>query len=301
MWKELNPEYLRDRWLDRVTSSYLGPLSEVLRAVAWFSLVTPVVEVAWIQSAGGKRLPVLHGAVVVLVLTGSFAELVGRFMAVGVEDATRNIIANFQLDDWETAQNGDADGMGWRVLDLGHMVMVRGLLQWIDAFEWLCLFGLLSLLFFSVSSEQRTFSTRWATLGLCVAVLSVADLAANVARLDSWVLASEVALALTAMNTLVLLPIWLVWLAATLPDVRDDAPDLFEREGEAPPEKTERAALNPRFPIPETPPGTLGRDDDDYNDQEEKREETTQGAGVDRQVEAYASKLQALATDAEIL
>jgi len=308
LWKDLNPDYLRDRWVDRVTSSWLNPLGEVFGAMAWISLVVPVVEVAWIQSLGGKRRMALHGSVVLLVLSGAFAELVGRFMAVGVEDAARRLVARFELDDWDTSANGDADGMGWRVLDLGHMVFLNGLLQWIDAFEWIALFGCLSLLYLSVHQKHGTFSTRWTALGLLIAILSIADFAAEVARLDSWITASEVSLALKSLNSMVLLPIWLLWLAIRLPWVRDDCDRLFERDEDDnndTNDSQERAALNQRaqFPIPAPPRGTLGQDVIGQPEQAElasKPPPTEELPPVDTQVEEYASKLKALA-DKEIL
>lgn len=323
LWKDLDPDYLRDRWVEQTSSSSTAggfwiPLAQVLRAVAWVSLIVPVVEVAWIQSLGGQRRRVLHASVVLLVVSGSFTELVGRFMAVGVEDATRHLMGHFQLDDWDTAVDGNADGMGWRVLDLGHMVFQRGLLQWIDAFEWIALFGFLSLLYHSVHAKHETFSTKWTALGLLIAMLSVADFAAEVARLDSWIVASRVALVLTSLNTVILLPVWLLWLALRLPHVRDDCERLFERdEGGPPPDVSpvERASMlggvpPNQFPIPAPPPGTLGQEvigaagadtgsgsGSSDTSQPTVASKTTLPANdtnVDDQVGAYASKLRDL-------
>ena len=56
----------------------------------------------------------------------------------------------------------------------------------------------------------------WARLGLFIAFLTFIDFSADVLRLDEWASFSAVAIAVTVVNTLILLPAWLIILSCTL-------------------------------------------------------------------------------------
>jgi len=58
---------------------------------------------------------------------------------------------DFNLEDWD---DGDVMGTGWRVLEMIHIV-TAGMLLWIDAFESLALFGIVSVIFYSIETEPR--------------------------------------------------------------------------------------------------------------------------------------------------
>lgn len=94
-----------------------------------------------------------------------------------------------------------------------------GLVLWIDAFEWIALFCILVLLYFSVGTqlkENRTVSMWWARLGLFIAFLTFIDFSADVLRLEEWQAFSLVAIAVAVINTMILLPLWLIILSCQL-------------------------------------------------------------------------------------
>ena len=68
----------------------------------------------------------MHSYMVILVFSGSFCEFACRLMETGLEDATRWMVLNFNLNDWETRYDGEVDGMGWRVLEMMD-VATRGM------------------------------------------------------------------------------------------------------------------------------------------------------------------------------
>ena len=93
------------------------------------------------------------------------------------------------------------------------------MILWIDAFEWISLFCILILLYYSVGTqakENRTLSIWWARLGLLIAFLTFIDFAADVLRLEDWRVFAQVAVATAVINTILLLPIWLTILAFQL-------------------------------------------------------------------------------------
>lgn len=91
--------------------------------------------------------------------------------------------------------------------------------MWIDAFEWIALFCILILLYFSVGTqakENRTLSMWWARLGLFIAFLTFIDFSADVLRLEEWQFFAEIAIAVSVINSLILLPLWLLILSCQL-------------------------------------------------------------------------------------
>ena len=121
----LEPHYILQTWKHRFSYANLTSWASLFNAFAWFSMVIPITQLAYILSNGGKRKPIMHAYLVLLVFTGSFTEFLSRLIMSGMEDSTRHLIIHFSLDDWETAYDGEKDGMGWRVLELIHNI-VRG-------------------------------------------------------------------------------------------------------------------------------------------------------------------------------
>ena len=121
---------------------------------------------------------------------------------------------DFNLSNW---LGGDEDdNIGWRVLEIAYFLL-EGTLLWIDAVEWLFLSAMLTLLYISVRSHQeRLLGIRWARLGLVMAFLCFVDFASDILRFQSWRTFSMVALGITVISRLILLPIWLVWLGRQL-------------------------------------------------------------------------------------
>ena len=120
-WKTLEPHFIVQTWVWRLLNGTLNSWANLLNSFAWFSLVIPIVQVAWVLSRKGKRRVGMHSYLVFLVLGGCFSEFTSRLITTGLEDVTRYIVMNFNLDDWETSFTGDIDGMGWRVIEMVHL------------------------------------------------------------------------------------------------------------------------------------------------------------------------------------
>jgi hypothetical protein len=109
---------------------------------------------------------------------------------------------------------------------------LEGLILWIDAFEWLALFGIFVLMFVSVWSMKGSlvycpFGRKWACFGLCIGVLCMVDFAADVARFVSWRFFEKLALAISILNTVLFIPLWLLELARQLPKARAGTDQYF--------------------------------------------------------------------------
>lgn len=182
----------------------------------------------------------MHSYMVILVFSGSFCEFACRLMETGLEDATRWMVLNFNLNDWETRYDGEVDGMGWRVLEMMD-VATRGFLLWIDTLEWIILFQVILLIFLSLhyepSHDKSGFPKSWAILGLVTSVCCIFDFTSTLLRLDNWRLWSFVSLLLTFGNRLVLLPLWLIGLGIQLPRavILQEERWARDKEGENPP------------------------------------------------------------------
>jgi len=108
-----------------------------------------------------------------------------------------------------------------------------GLLNWVDAFEWICLFTILILLYFSIGTqmpEQRAMSMGWARLGLMVAFLSFVDFSADLLRLEDWKTFAQFAIFISIVNTCILLPMWLLWLSCTIRNVLPNYDEIEEND-----------------------------------------------------------------------
>jgi len=125
-WKRLDPLQIRSNLIFHFLTTNLTSWSNLLNAFAWFGLIVPIVQLSWILSRKGRRHPWMHSYMVILVFSGSFCEFACRLMETGLEDATRWMVLNFNLNDWETRYDGEVDGMGWRVLEMMD-VATRGM------------------------------------------------------------------------------------------------------------------------------------------------------------------------------
>lgn len=85
-----------------------------------------------------------------LAIFGSLNELIARLLMVGMTNAAMWLARDFNLDDWTEV----GDGTGWRVLEMIHIV-THGMTLWVDAFETLAMFGIVSILFYSVATEPK--------------------------------------------------------------------------------------------------------------------------------------------------
>uniref|UniRef100_A0A7S1VJ16 Transmembrane protein n=1 Tax=Grammatophora oceanica TaxID=210454 RepID=A0A7S1VJ16_9STRA len=255
--KELDSEYLEEIWQYRYSISPMVNAANVFNALAWFLLTIPILQFAWIHSQGGKSHVWAHGTLASLAFAGAITELSARLLIFGATTTATWISKNFNLDSWFTAVS--LDKSGWKSLELTFLIVHR-MLKWVDAFEYLALFGCFSLVFYSVLTappEVRIFGPAWATLGLVIAFVSFIDFTFDVLRYEQFRAFSRLAVYVSFANTVILLPIWLLWFGMQLPryEPRFTANDiLFRRIEREPP--IEHA----------TAPGTQGLSAEDMED-----------------------------------
>lgn len=154
VWKDLDPTYIESRWVAREESRAIMMTAALFGALAWFWLIVPIVQSAWVLSRGGKRGVGAHMLLAALAICGGIIEFLARLLTVGMTNASQWLAKDFNLDDWDS----EGDGTGWRVLEMIHIV-TRGMLLWIDAFEALAIFGIVAVIFYSVATEPK-FKTK---------------------------------------------------------------------------------------------------------------------------------------------
>lgn len=217
--KELDPEYLKLEWDHRRSMNPLYASANVLNAIAWLVFSIPMIQVAWVLSRGGQRKVRTHGAIVGFTLAGIITELTARFLLFGSTSSCLWVSDTFNLDYWIIPAGiySGEDGMGWRSLEVAHIIL-HGLTTYVDAFEWVCLFCILALIMYSVSSMQnRVLNIWWARFGLLVAFLCLFDLVLAVLIFFDAHAYTRFAVGISIINTLIFLPAWLIILAFTLP------------------------------------------------------------------------------------
>ena len=233
-WKEyhaLNTDLIQSEFENREDDYFFEISAAMLNSIAWMVFCVPLIQVAWIQSRQGTFLLETHTAIVVLALGGSITELVSRLLYIGTT-ATSNLLATkFNLENWINISDGDAqaaedetvdvtaedgDLIGWRVLEMIHIVM-RGLTIWINSAEWLFLTGIFVLIYISVhKSDVPCFDRKWARLGMVIGMLAFVDFLSDITHLRYKLSLSKIAVGFTFISRAVLMPIWLVWLAQQL-------------------------------------------------------------------------------------
>jgi hypothetical protein len=214
----LDPDYIQKEWDFRIQHRPEYLAAGIINGLAWFFLTFPLIQLAWILSQRGAKSLWMHIAIAILALAASFTEWISRFLYIGASMATEMLVTQFNLDNWVGA-NSD-DGIGWRTLEVTHIV-VSGLILFIDAFEWICLFLILVLIHISVRrwrvNDSVTFGACWNSMGLFIALLSLLDFVAEILRLDGFKIFGQIAFWYAAANRLILLPIWLLMLGSRLP------------------------------------------------------------------------------------
>lgn len=235
----LDPLFIQEQWEYRQDQYFVELSAGILNAMAWMVFCIPLIQVAYWQATRHGRVA-LHVTVAALALGGSITELIARLMFIGATSTGNWLAKDFNLDSWmilvvDTTTNGNGgnsstnnddnnsnnDMIGWRVLEMIHLV-TRGLLLWIDAAEWLFLSAIFTLLYLSVvQAEACHFARNWARLGLAIALLAFIDFASEVLRLKSWRTFSFVAIFISWISRLLLMPIWLLWLGKQLSRVDD--------------------------------------------------------------------------------
>jgi hypothetical protein len=228
---DLDPAYIEELFEKGNFNTTLRNAAAIFRAVAIFAMFIPILQVSWILSERGTKNISLHATTFFLSVAGGMCVLVVNLISVGTHTALAQIVYAFNLDNWnlevtekDNSTNGDA--VGWRVLELIRMV-VDGMGRWLSAFEWICISTIFTIFFFSVLSDNRSlsggvgFGSKWASLGLVIAFIGIFEFFASIETLwasETW---RNFTLFVTVLNTLILIPAWLIVLGLALPHVKN--------------------------------------------------------------------------------
>jgi len=214
-WRTMSSQYLIQEWVYRENIQSLSQVTNIINAFAWLFFVVPIIQLAWSLSCGGQRKIGIHSAIVIFAVTACFTEVISRLLITGASEAAHRIAKDFQLNSWLTDNAGQQDYIGWKALEISY-IMIVSLITWIDAFEWISLFFILILIYFSVGTqtkENRVLPMWWARMGLFIAFMTFVDFSADILRLEDWPTFSQFAIFVAIVNSLLLFPAWLLFLS----------------------------------------------------------------------------------------
>ena len=218
LYLALDPVYLQEEWNWRLQMKPLFLTMGIINGFAWFFFSFPMIQLAWILSHRGTKQLWLHTMIGVLALVGSFTEWISRFLYIGSSMATTSLVKDYNLENWIAANSND--GIGWRALEVVYIV-TSGLIFFLDAFEWLAMFLILTLVYVSVrrwrSTDASTFGGCWNSIGLFMGILAALNFVAEILMLNGFTTFDQIAFWYAAANRLLLLPIWLFVLGIRLP------------------------------------------------------------------------------------
>jgi hypothetical protein len=214
----LDPTYIQKEWDFIIEHRPQWLSAGVINGLAWFFFVFPMVQLSWILSHRGSKSLWMHIAIAILALVGAFTEWISRFLYIGASMAMQMLVKEFNLSNWISENSND--DIGWRTLEVTHIV-TRGLISFIDAFEWICLFFIMVFVHISVrrwrTHDAVTFGACWNALGLFIGLLAVLDFVTEILRLDGFKVFGPIAFWYGAVNRLLLIPLWLIILGIRLP------------------------------------------------------------------------------------
>lgn len=222
-YTSLDPEAIQKEWQFKIDNRSHLVATSVLSMLAWFLLSIPLLQLAYAlnkqKGPGVSKSVWLHTGIVVMALGGALTEWIGNFLYLGTTLAMETMVRGFNLDTWIHGQEVN-DELGWRSLELTAFAL-RGMVVWIDAFEWISLFFLMIFIFVAVERYRRIdptiFGAGWNGVGLFLGLLCLLEFITELLRLFSWRVFSRMALVYGSLNRLILLPFWLIVLGLRLP------------------------------------------------------------------------------------
>eukprot|EP00548_Thalassiothrix_antarctica_P006199 CAMPEP_0194136724 /NCGR_PEP_ID=MMETSP0152-20130528/6726_1 /TAXON_ID=1049557 /ORGANISM="Thalassiothrix antarctica, Strain L6-D1" /LENGTH=290 /DNA_ID=CAMNT_0038833497 /DNA_START=82 /DNA_END=954 /DNA_ORIENTATION=- len=215
-WRTMSSQYLIQEWVYRNSVQTLSQVANIINAFAWLFFVIPVLQLTWSLSRGGQRKIGVHAAIIVFAVSACFTEVISRLLLTGATGAAHRIAQKFELNNWLSDDMGQKDYIGWKALEVSY-IMITSLVTWIDAFEWISLFFILILIYFSVGTqmkENRVLPMWWARLGLFIAFMTFVDFSADILRLEDWPTFSQFAIFVAIFNQLLLFPTWILILSS---------------------------------------------------------------------------------------
>ena len=222
-WEALDVPFLREMWAWRLRVRGWEAAAGVLGAAGYVLLLPPVVTFCVASSHGGKRMLSAHVSIACLFGAAAVCAALDTLMTLGAVGTADWIADDFDLDfgtgsDLNATHYGGG-GYGWKVLEITWLT-TQGNFVWVDPAVWLMLGVALARIHAVVAANAAgapsPFSRRWARLGLVVAGFCVLEFTLECLRWASWGAFMFAAIGLAAFNSLVLLPVWVVWLGKLL-------------------------------------------------------------------------------------
>mmetsp|Transcript_3171 Transcript_3171/g.9246 ORF Transcript_3171/g.9246 Transcript_3171/m.9246 type:complete len:336 (-) Transcript_3171:426-1433(-) len=208
-WTELDPAFLRQLWKYRASVADLHVATDFVLTIAFFLMAGAASSLSEVFDAHGHGhtaarnvfLPCFVFAAAMMVLDLTFN--------AGADTTAKFIAEMWNLD--------DATLKGFEVSYI--LSQSRGV--WLFAMEWWFLgFGMVTGAY--INSRSKMLSFKWTVCSLLIAVMCVCGFAAEIARLQNWVVASEVDIAVAILVGFVFLPVWLVWVGVHLKSLREE-------------------------------------------------------------------------------
>lgn len=216
----LDPSYIQEEWAFRNDARPIYISAGVINTFAWFFFMFPIVQLSWILSQGGTKWISVHVSIAILVLTGSLTEWISHVLYIGSSMTSELLTSNFNLNNWITTDTSNPDEIGWRTLEVTHIVTF-GLVSIIGAIEWLLLAIIMLMVHASVKRWQRnvdstTFGVGWNALGLFIGLMCILEFVTEVMRLVGFKYFAQIAFWYSSVNRIILLPVWLLILGCRL-------------------------------------------------------------------------------------
>lgn len=226
-WSSLDPDYLKMTCESRSSRRILHAIVSLSSSISGYALYVPIFQLCWIFSRGGKRTTVNHLSIFFLALSGGLSELMASLMLTGFRTVAHAFsesdeISNWGSRDWALTVDGESyrsdDGIGLRALEIIYL-MSAGLTTWVDAFEYICIFGIFVILYFEIMTELTSYRS-WSRIGLAIGIINLFEFFAEIMRLKSWSFWSNAAVFLGDISSWILIPCWLIILGKGLPKIR---------------------------------------------------------------------------------
>jgi len=227
VYVQLIPDNIEYEWVRKMDRRGLEYASGFLKGVFWIVFCLPLVEMAWVLSRKGKVSLGCNIGIMLFAVAGSWSKWFSSIIWNGTYISYIQLTKNFNLDNWlpsiQAAQyqlDGE-DGMGWRALEVNYLVS-RGLVLVVNALEWLCLAVIFTLTFFSVmqwrKDDQSSFGGKWNALGLFIGILAAIEFVLEIVGVEGVGLAWVFFVLYSALNRLILIPLWIIILGFQLPN-----------------------------------------------------------------------------------
>ncbi len=224
-WKSytrLEISTLESGWFYLIDNKVHLVATGVISSLAWFVFCFPMLQLVYVlhhsQTGSVSKSLWLHSGIIILVLGSSFMEWIANFLYIGATLNCEYMFRHFNIQTWTDMEN---DKIGLRSLEVAYFA-IRGMIYWVDAFEWIALSVIMIFIFVSISRHQKIdrespFHRIWNSLGLFIGLLCLLDFVTEILRTVSFKVFSEIAFWYGTLNRLILLPAWLIVLGWRLP------------------------------------------------------------------------------------